>query len=236
MNTCCIDPFHMMIVAKYFVSITDFLFLQQVSKKYNNFLSKFHFNPIPLTTHTRPFFPNLETLHIYSNNDNQFDYEKFYQKVVWFSVKKSQTVKPHSVLYKNVSYDEKDIFLYNTSTNNKCVVLTDIYAKDFDFNKLTYFRNEKDFEPLSQITTLILPPHLTSLKYVDHSVAFKSLLYVTFPLTLKVIGRSFFESCSSLLSLDLPATLTSIENYAFSYCTSLQDITFRADYFQLGQT
>ncbi len=52
---------------------------------------------------------------------------------------------------------------------------------------------------------------------------------VTLPETLKTIGGSAFESCTSLEKVVLPKSLTEIGAEAFSYCTSLKHVTIPSD-------
>lgn len=53
----------------------------------------------------------------------------------------------------------------------------------------------------------------------------KSLVSVTFPSTLKIIGRNAFNSCLSLKSVNIPSELTEIGDYAFYYCIALESFS-----------
>ncbi|EDR24142.1 hypothetical protein EDI_199320 [Entamoeba dispar SAW760] len=49
-------------------------------------IERFHFNPIPLNEHSRKFFPNTETFHIYNENDKIFNDGKIFKYVIWYTI------------------------------------------------------------------------------------------------------------------------------------------------------
>jgi hypothetical protein len=49
---------------------------------------------------------------------------------------------------------------------------------------------------------------------------------VTFPSTLKTIGKSSFKNCSALPSIVIPSSVINIGNDAFSGCTALTNVKF----------
>ena len=71
-NICTLDNYTMFIASRHFESIEDFINLEMGVKRFNGNMTKFHYNPIPLTNTTRKLFDHLQTLYIYSPNDNQF--------------------------------------------------------------------------------------------------------------------------------------------------------------------
>ncbi|EAL44167.1 leucine rich repeat protein bspa family [Entamoeba histolytica] len=58
-----------MIVSKYFKDINDFINLEIGIKRFRGNMERFHFNPIPLNQYSRRLFPNIETFHIYKEED-----------------------------------------------------------------------------------------------------------------------------------------------------------------------
>ncbi|ELP83879.1 hypothetical protein EIN_438930 [Entamoeba invadens IP1] len=64
--------YHIMIVSKYLKTIIDFINLELVCKKFGGNMEKFHFNPIPLNSKTLGYFPNIETLHLWDEGDENF--------------------------------------------------------------------------------------------------------------------------------------------------------------------
>ena len=57
----------------YFETIEDFKNIEIATKRAQNNMNKFMYNPIPLDETTRYLFPNLKTLYIYSSKDNRFE-------------------------------------------------------------------------------------------------------------------------------------------------------------------
>ena len=81
-----LGPYQLMITSQYFESITDFKHLELATKKAKGNMGKFHFNPIPLTKETRQFFPNIETLHVYKEGDEEFREEHFYKRIIHYEI------------------------------------------------------------------------------------------------------------------------------------------------------
>eukprot|EP00980_Cylindrotheca_fusiformis_P013214 scaffold3359_cov123-Cylindrotheca_fusiformis.AAC.18 len=62
----------------------------------------------------------------------------------------------------------------------------------------------------------------------------KHLVEVDLPEGLKIIGRSAFESCTSLKVMDVPSTVTEIREQAFLRCFALQFVHFSQDLQLIG--
>ncbi|ELP95285.1 hypothetical protein EIN_158150 [Entamoeba invadens IP1] len=67
-----IDTFHGMVVSKYFSSMIDFINFTLVNTKFKDNMDMFHANPIPLTLKTFKFFSKIETLNLWSEEDESF--------------------------------------------------------------------------------------------------------------------------------------------------------------------
>ena len=72
-NIGTLDNYTLFIASRHFESIEDFINLECCTKRFNGNMTKFHYNPIPLNERTRTFFDHLQTLFIYSRDDNQFE-------------------------------------------------------------------------------------------------------------------------------------------------------------------
>lgn len=61
-----IDRFHMMVIVKYFESISDFMNIVIVNKKYEGITEMYKYNPIPLNNErSRMMFSNIrDTAHV----------------------------------------------------------------------------------------------------------------------------------------------------------------------------
>ena len=98
-----LGPYHLMVVSQYFEDINDFKNLEYATKKARGNMEKFHFNPIPLTKESIKYFSQLETLHVYKKSDEEFRDEKFYKRIIHYSVGYEQ--------YKIMNKGDEDIFL-----------------------------------------------------------------------------------------------------------------------------
>ncbi|ELP90186.1 hypothetical protein EIN_481900 [Entamoeba invadens IP1] len=124
-----LSGYHVMIVSKYFVTINDFINLELVCKKFRGNMEKFHFNPIPLNCKTLGYFSNIETLHLWNVNSENFGNDifvnikenedcedipvfekKFYRIIVWFNVEFGTVDrnKQRNIEFKNVIYTISD--------------------------------------------------------------------------------------------------------------------------------
>ena len=70
-NIGTLDNYTIFIASRHFESIEDFINLELCTSRFTGNMTKFHYNPIPLTQVTRNFFTHLQTMFIYSPNDNQ---------------------------------------------------------------------------------------------------------------------------------------------------------------------
>ena len=73
-NIGTLDNYTMFIASRHFETIDDFINLELCTSRFNGNMTKFHYNPIPLTNTTRELFDHLKTLYIYSPNDNLFHF------------------------------------------------------------------------------------------------------------------------------------------------------------------
>ncbi|EDR27135.1 hypothetical protein EDI_302800 [Entamoeba dispar SAW760] len=58
-----------MITSKYFNEIKDFINLEIGIKRFRGNTEQFHFNPIHFNHYSRILFANIETFHIYDENN-----------------------------------------------------------------------------------------------------------------------------------------------------------------------
>ncbi|ELP89672.1 hypothetical protein EIN_529120, partial [Entamoeba invadens IP1] len=137
---------YMIIISEYFQDIQDFVNLELVSKKYQDNMEKFNYNPIPLTKKTIAYFPNIETLNLWSTEDESFGisitqtsnkglsflfknstkHYKFQKIVVWFEVDvktASKNTNP-KIQYKNVPFRSYDC---TKNTEKIAAIVTSLY-------------------------------------------------------------------------------------------------------------
>ena len=75
-NISTLDNYSIFIASRHFQTINDFINLELLSSKFYGNMTKFFYNPISLTSTTRKFFPNIQTLYIYSSKDELFENDK----------------------------------------------------------------------------------------------------------------------------------------------------------------
>ena len=86
-----------------------------------------------------------------------------------------------------------------------------------------------DASSIGKLTEIFLAAGLEPLVYMqavpDYYLYKSKVTSVVIPNTVKGIGESAFESCSSLTSITIPDSVTSIGYYAFFDCIGLKNIT-----------
>ncbi|GAT99586.1 hypothetical protein CL6EHI_102700 [Entamoeba histolytica] len=99
-----------MIVSKYFEDINDFINLEMGVKRFQGNMERFHFNPIPLNQYSRKLFPNIETFHIYNEEDKIFKEGRIFKYVIWYDVSYSKYLEEKEEMneYKNIEYTKYD--------------------------------------------------------------------------------------------------------------------------------
>ncbi|ELP90219.1 hypothetical protein EIN_510620, partial [Entamoeba invadens IP1] len=240
-----LDGYHMMIVSKYFTLFEDFVKLEMLNKKFFKNTEKFHSNPIPLTNINLKYFPNVETLNIYNETDEDFGYEvltsnttypqnvrKLFFKVnVWYEVSYKKYVESSKAFLGKVSF--KNLVLINFKDLNSEVISPNIRVI-----------GEKCFR-YAPIADIVIPP--TVIKIKDN--AFENatrLSHISFPQTVWNISQTTCLNCclyslnfrfgvtkissfaftnNSLSMITLPESLEIIEDMAFANNNLLKDIT-----------
>ena len=121
-----LDNYCIFLSSKWFESIEDHINLTKVCKRLKLNMEKFHFNPIPLTETTREYFPFLQTLYQYYQNDNLFlDDERI-------------IAREYPLLMKYVEY--KEMRQLEEWTNKKCTEIV------FDSDKDNWSENTSVFD------------------------------------------------------------------------------------------
>ncbi|EDR26382.1 hypothetical protein, conserved [Entamoeba dispar SAW760] len=207
-----------MITSMYFNDINDFINLELGVKRFQGNMERFHFNPIPLNEHSRKLFPNIETFHIYSKNDEIFNDGKIFKKVMWCTVDYSTYLKEKEQgnSCKNIEYTYKDRNKYGNiipqevkSLGNEC------------------------FYECSSLTSINIPSSISKLG--DLCFRKCSLTTINVPTTVSVLGNECFCECSSLTSVTIPTTISKLGDECFSGCSSLTSVTIPTTVSELGR-
>ena len=220
------------IASRHFESIDDFIHLEMVTKRFRGNIEKFHYNPISLTNKLLPFFPNVETLHLYDKNDDFLIGGRIFKYCVWFSFyiyydamkkKKRLNEEGYEIEYKRLSYYKSSReYDYNEIIKDKENDKKEGDKVDFRLENGIIKIEENCFENYFQIKTITIP---SSVKRIGKKAFSKcSVEKVIFNEGLKELNDSLFEGCSSLKSITIPNSVTRIGKYCFYDCKSLSYI------------
>ncbi|EDR23218.1 hypothetical protein, conserved [Entamoeba dispar SAW760] len=196
-----------MITSMYFDDINDFINLEIGIKKFQGNMERFHFNPIPLNEYSRRLFPNIETLHLYSKDDEVFKDGRIFKYIIWYTISYSTYLKEkeEGSVYKNIEYTQSDreehgniIPLEVKSLGWKCFEYTDI-------------------------TSITIPKTITKIQWDCFSNC--SLTSITIPTTVSEIEDSCFDRCYSLKYINIPSTISVLGVECFQNCLSLTNMS-----------
>ncbi|KAL7714866.1 hypothetical protein QTN25_007591 [Entamoeba marina] len=208
-----VDSYSMMIVAKYFYCEEDYIRIVMVSKKYNNLLEKFRYNPHK----SLRLFPNIETQVLYTKNEKRK--EGMYQYIYSYQMNLSDYYrcdKTNSV-FKKVSLEKVDVENYFFSDGNTASVSNDL-------------NHNKKFDPV-MATNCIIPPYVNSLGM--NCLNSRSLLNkVELPTSITSLGNYCFKK-SGLEAVQLPTSVRVLGLESFAGCP-LQTIEFPQSIKKIG--
>ena len=224
------DHYAIMITSKYFESIDDFINLELAVKAYQGNMARFHFNPIPLTKSTRPFFESLETLYIFDKNDDKFeDDPNIFRRVVWYQVEYSQTQdgKKH-IEFKNVIYTESDRRKYGLilpptlqELDKRCFFICQ-ELHEIEIHSCIRYVAPDCFQGCFHLTKIIIPPfwyHQGDRMFANHS----GLVSFEIPKTVEMINNQRV-TLTPLTSMTIPTTITRLKKYCFYSADKLKEI------------
>ena len=101
------------IAGRWFNSIDDYINLELGVKRFQLNLTKYYYNPIPLTSDLLDFFPSLRTLYLYSENDEVIIDDQIQQYLVLYKISytKSEELKrkvKKPVEFQTIIYTKED--------------------------------------------------------------------------------------------------------------------------------
>ncbi|EDR23183.1 hypothetical protein, conserved [Entamoeba dispar SAW760] len=194
-----------MITSKYFNDINDFINLEIGVKRFQGNIERFHFNPIPLDYYSRKLFTNIETFHIYNEEDEIFNNGKIFKKVIWYTVSYSKYLKEKEQgnICKNIMYTNCDRNKYGTTIPS-------------EVKSLGY----RCFDECISLKSINIPSSISKIGGECFNEC-KSLTSINIPSSIIEIGYDCFKGCSSLTSINIPSSVISIECWCFKRCSSL---------------
>ncbi|EDR21914.1 hypothetical protein EDI_266780 [Entamoeba dispar SAW760] len=219
-----------MIVSIYFNDINDFINLEIGIKRFQGNMERFHFNPIPLNERSRKLFPNIETFHIYNENDEIFNDGKIFKKVIWYLVDYSTHLKEKEAgnICKNIEYTKSDREEYGNIVPHEVKSLGDqcfkhcTSLKSINIPTTISEIGQGCFRGCSSLKSISIPSSVSKIGYYCFFEC-TSLTSFTIPTTISIIGHGFFCKCMSLKSVNMPS-VSRIGYCCFGECTSLTSI------------
>ena len=243
-----LTKYHIMNVAKYFETNTDFINLMKVSKEYKDIVNFFRYNPISdpslFINMKEQVFYNLDDERIYKKKGLDYTY-----KLNWKKIEKDScsglcdplggdsfdfernfdsyfSIKPNPSGYNG----RETITKYNNPFNRTEKYITIPrrfkYIGDHAFNGFSskiYFENVIDLSEFaferSNIISIIIPEGITKIPYGLCNDC-KMLTCVIFPSSLIEIDDFAFRN-TRIPSIYIPSDLTRIGNSSFEGCSEL---------------
>ena len=225
-----IDRFHAMIVGKYFNSVEDLANLQMASKKYEDIIGDYHFNPVGIDLGNQSnLLPNVETYRV-GENEGNFVYtfpndnikKLVYLPGSFFDFQFESILKDNGVVNENfecINNWKRTFELYSENPIDGC--------------RLEYTNGEKTivfvFDPCVGTNgvldnSLMYDSSLKTCKIEGKEYAAAALTSskeVSIPNYITSIGRLAFIDCKDITSVNIPNSVTSIEGHAFGGCINL---------------
>ena len=181
-----LDNYCIFLASKHLNNLEDHQNLSMVSKRIENNMEKFHYNPISLNRYSLKFFPNVETLHIYSQSDEFLSGGRIQKYVYWNYVTLAESKsKKNYHKYKTVEFKKIDY------TN------ADVYN---EFRKNDYYGN----------FSITIPKEVKTIS----SNAFNQYGYKVMKISVEneftQIPQNCFNCCSHLTSISIPLNKTRV--------------------------
>ena len=102
-----IDIYSTFISSFYLSTYQDIVNIILSSPRHKYILEKYHFNPVEIPTKQRQYFKNLETLHLYTKEQNEFENDPNIKKrIYWHEISYSDYLKMKE---NNPNYEFKKI-------------------------------------------------------------------------------------------------------------------------------
>ena len=227
------DNYTIFIASRHFNSIDDYINLEMTTKRFRGNMTKFHYNPISLSSKTIHLFPNVETFHLYSKKDKFLTCGRIFQFVVWYDVgykeyqKLNQFDKQIKLLKENYPIHWKSITFRPTEA--KLFKQTQLFPNEIQKIQISYLNDY-----WTNIQSISLPHSIQSISNNCFSNCVQ-LSSIGLSSSLTSIGSKSFYRCFSLRSIDLPTSLSTIGESAFEECTQLSSIHFPEKQLLLGK-
>ena len=217
-----IDIYSTFISTFYLSTFEDIVNVILSSPRHKYLFEKYHFNPIPITEQQRKYFINLETLHLYNKNDNEFkEDEKIKKRIYCYKISYSEYItikedKNNMNEYKIIEYTKEDREKYgNTIPKN----ITEI--------------GNKCFYCYENLSTITIPNSVTKLNdYCFYHCS--NLTTIKLSTNLKEIRKECFYYCEKISSIEIPNSVTKLNDGCFYECLKLTTIELSSNLKEIG--
>ena len=209
-NLCQLDNYCLFITSRFFNSIDDHINFIRVTKKLKLNMEKFHYNPISLNQRTISFFPNIQTFHSYTEEDEYLINDKIIKYVDWktrgwyesLNILKDYKTIEKNVEFKRIVFTREDFEHLVMERGDKSELLEIPYGvneigKIVDDNYIGLFYKN-----------IIIPKTVTSLSYNSFAYICPLLLFLSLPENLTNIPRNLFVSLTELRLLTISSQFT----------------------------
>ena len=189
MKLCQLDNYCIFIASRYFETLQDHINLTFVCKRMRGNMEKFHYNPISLNEQSVKLFPNIETLHIYEEDDDYLEGGRIQRYVEW-------NFRIAYYLRKIVKIKNKE----NEIEFKRLVWTKDDTKEEFDKQK----PNDSEYYDYDWEFKLTIPEGVKELDvgcFDNYSNDLKELII---PKTVKIIPKDCIKECCYLTNITLP--------------------------------
>ena len=217
----------MFITTKFFESIDDHINLIMTTKEFEHNMTKFHFNPISLTSKTLNFFPNVETFHLYCYNDTYLEGGRIQQYCSWkttpYHETKGKQINGKPIEFKNIIWSPQDTIDAFNGTPIANVIIPD-GIKEIDSTSFlnVYYLMEltipstvktipknclRNVQPLTNITLSLNDSQVVIGNKIFNTPHLETAFYL--PDGIKIINGKKVDR--DFTSFEIPTTVTSID-------------------------
>ena len=110
-----LDNYCLFITSKYLQTLEDHINLIKISKRMERNMEKFHFNPISVNNKSIQYYPNVQTLHLYEDQDEYLEggriqaYCNWCRKVAYYQLKNNERKsKEKRIEFKRIIWTKED--------------------------------------------------------------------------------------------------------------------------------
>ena len=218
-GTVKLDADIMFTISRYLESTQDLGRLVQTVKKFGGIIDRYTYNPVPITKQTINFFPNIDTQHLYTKDEDFLKSDKIKKYVVWYKMafyRHKQIKKDRDVDFKRIAFTNEDA-LKEYQLAKKKNNADDTYAHAFKIGHGITEVDDGAFNIPNPIQSVSFAPTVTTLgKECFKGNNIKDLVI---PENIKNIHKECFSGCNSLTSIKIRDNKTRFlyRNRVFTY-------------------